>query len=264
MNRAIRLLLSMFLLLQIPFVAARGQSVFGHIRSGNRAYKKGEYKAAELSYRKAQELDSSSMKSRYNLAASLYKQERYDEAERRYSQLALEQGQQGGGALSQDALYNAANSLFKEGKYDKSIEMYKQVLRANPRDEQARYNLSEALRRIERQKQEQQSQQSKDQEGQDKQNQQQQSKENKPGEDNKENRGDRQQEQQGSGQQREGENRNEGKTPPSRQPQQGQSMSEADAKRILGALEKQQGKAAEKVRKAKQQGGRPKRPEKDW
>lgn len=261
MDRAIRLLWIMFILLQLPLVAARGQSVSGHIRSGNRAYKKGEYKAAELSYRKAQELDSTSVKTRYNLAASLYKQECYDEAGQRYGRLAEEQAS-ADGTLSHDALYNAANSLFKEGKYDKSIELYKQVLRANPRDEQARYNLSEALRRVERQKQEQQQQsqdnknqegqEKQDQQGQDKQQDQKQQSEGDQGKQKEAQRNQQQQAQQGSD------------ADQKEQAQQGQSMSEADAKRILGALEKQQGKAAEKVRKANQKGGRPKRPEKDW
>lgn len=263
MDRVFVLFFSALFAMQWSFGEAHSQTVSGNIRSGNRAYRKGEYKSAELAYRKAQEIDSASMKIRYNLAASLYKQQRYDEAEKKYSQLAQEQGQEGS-TLSQDAAYNAANSLFKEGKYDKSAELYKQVLRINPRDEAARYNLSEALRRIAQQKREQQSQKDKEQ-GKDKQEQQNQdnsggqkkgdSKEQQQG---KEQQGKEQQGQQGSGAHQGQQERTDGKTP------QGQPMREADARRILRALEKQQGKASEKVRKANQKGGSPRRSEKDW
>lgn len=257
MRREIKILCSVVLLALLPMAVTFGQSAAGHVRKGNRTYKRGEYKDAELEYRKALDLDSTSTKARYNLAASLYKQERYDEAGQRYVTLAEEQGVKE--ELGQDAMYNAANALFKSEKYDKSAELYKQVLRANPRDEQARYNLSEALRRLkkqqEQQKQQQNQQQQDQQQNQDKKDQQK-DQENKDGKSDQQNQNDEQQSQ--------GNQTKDEKQPQANGQQSERPMSEEEAKQILQALEKQQGKAAEKVRKANQKGGKPRKPEKDW
>lgn len=252
-----KLLLVTMLCVLLSIATALGQSSAGRIRKGNREYKKEEYKQAELEYRKALDADTTSAKARYNLGAALYKQGRYGEAAKRYSSLIEEQGIES--KLGGNSLYNAANSYFQEEQYGKSVELYKQALRANPRDESARYNLSEALRRLQRQEQEKhQDQQKKDQqqeknrqEGKDKQNQPQ---KDQGGEDSKKQQGE-QQDQQKKGQQGGGSEQQAG---------QGQKMSEAEARQILNALEKQQGKAAERVQKAKQKGGKPRQPEKDW
>lgn len=242
---------SVVLLALLPMAVTFGQSAAGHVRKGNRTYKRGEYKDSELEYRKALDLDSTFTKARYNLAASLYKQERYDEAGQRYVTLAEEQGVKE--ELGRDAMYNAANALFKSEKYDKSAELYKQVLRANPRDEQARYNLSEALRRLKKQQQNQQQQDQ--QQNQDKKDQQK-DQENKDGKSDQQNQNDEQQSQ--------GNQPKDEKQPQANGQQAERPMSEEEAKQILQALEKQQGKAAEKVRKANQKGGKPRKPEKDW
>lgn len=251
MRREIKVLCSVVLLALLPMAVTFGQSAAGHVRKGNRTYKRGEYKDSELEYRKALDLDSTFTKARYNLAASLYKQERYDEAGQRYVTLAEEQGVKE--ELGRDAMYNAANALFKSEKYDKSAELYKQVLRANPRDEQARYNLSEALRRLKKQQQNQQQQDQ--QQNQDKKDQQK-DQENKDGKSDQQNQNDEQQSQ--------GNQPKDEKQPQANGQQAERPMSEEEAKQILQALEKQQGKAAEKVRKANQKGGKPRKPEKDW
>ena len=272
-----RALFLALLLALLPWMGAVGQHAVGYIRKGNRAYKKQEYKAAELEYRKSLDSDSTSIKAQYNLAAALYKQERYDEAGKRYEGVAQEQGM--GAQVGRDALYNAANALFKERKYDKSAELYKQLLRENPRDEEARYNLSEALRRLEKQEQEKQNQGDSDQQqnqGNNDQGQRQNNQDQQQGQSNKDqqNQGDGQQKQQGDQDKRDGQNggtqpenqeeKQQGDARGEHQGQQQERMDAADAKRILQALEKQQGKAAEKVRRAAEKGGKPRRNTKDW
>ncbi len=44
--------------------------------------------------------------------------------------------------------YNRGNALFGEGKWAEAIEAYKDSLRANPQDEDAKYNLGIALRAL--------------------------------------------------------------------------------------------------------------------
>jgi tetratricopeptide (TPR) repeat protein len=44
--------------------------------------------------------------------------------------------------------YNRGNVLFAQGKWGDAVEAYKDSLRANPRDEDAKYNLGVALRAL--------------------------------------------------------------------------------------------------------------------
>ena len=50
------------------------------VRAGNRKFRRGDYKEAEIDYRKALLKDSLSLAGNYNLAGDLYRMERYDEA----------------------------------------------------------------------------------------------------------------------------------------------------------------------------------------
>ena len=51
------------------------------VRAGNRKFRKGDYKNAEIDYRKAVVKDSLSMAAEYNLASDLYRQEKFDDAQ---------------------------------------------------------------------------------------------------------------------------------------------------------------------------------------
>ena len=51
-------------------------------------------------------------------------------------------------ALRGASHYNRGNALFNEGKWADAIDAYKDSLRANPRDQDAKYNLGIALRTL--------------------------------------------------------------------------------------------------------------------
>ena len=50
------------------------------VRRGNRQFRRGEYKEADISYRKALVKDSTSFAANYNLANTLYRQENPQDA----------------------------------------------------------------------------------------------------------------------------------------------------------------------------------------
>ena len=50
------------------------------VRAGNRKFSKGNFKEAEIDYRKAVVKDSTSLHAQYNLASALYRQQDYDGA----------------------------------------------------------------------------------------------------------------------------------------------------------------------------------------
>ena len=58
-------------------VAVSGQTDRRDVRAGNRRFAKGDFKAAEIDYRKAVLKDSTSMAGSYNLDNALYRQESY-------------------------------------------------------------------------------------------------------------------------------------------------------------------------------------------
>jgi len=139
------------------------------VRSGNKSYKNGHFKEAEIDYRKALTKAPNSQKATYNLGNALYKQKNYDEASAQYLKLAQSEGKE---ASKENVYYNLGNSLLENKKYKESIDAYKMALRQNPKDEDTRYNLSYAMSKL--QQQQQQKQQQKQQQQQQKQQQQQQ------------------------------------------------------------------------------------------
>jgi Ca-activated chloride channel family protein len=93
------------------------------------AYQKGNYqKSAEL-YQKINNDEA-----KYNEADSLYKMKKYKEALDIYNQIKDKK-------LAEKVEYNKGNCYAKMGKIDKAINSYKNVLKLNPNDKDAKYNL---------------------------------------------------------------------------------------------------------------------------
>lgn len=147
-NISITILIS--LLIAVMALPAQAQTEKKSVRRGNKAYSKQDYVESEVQYRKALEQNAHSIKGQYNLAAALYKQEKYEEAAEANGAVNAS----GMNAQNQsNLLYNQANALFKQEKYQECAKLYKQAIKLNPNDMQARYNLSEALRKLQQQQQ---------------------------------------------------------------------------------------------------------------
>jgi tetratricopeptide (TPR) repeat protein len=146
----------------------------------------------------------------------LYKQDKYDDASRRFIDLA---GRETDHKDLSKIYYNLGNSLLQSGKVAESIEAYKNALRNNPDDIEAKHNLAWAMRLL--QQQQQQQQQNQNQDNKDQQNQQNQQ--------NKDQDKQQQQKQQ--------------------QDQQMDKISQEDANRLLEALQQDEKQLQEKLKK---------------
>ncbi len=140
-------------------VNVQSQNKKSLLKKGNKLFKDSLYNDAEIKYRKSLEKDQDYFGASYNLANSIYKQERYDESSSLYKSLK-------DNAKNDEELsvihFNEGNSLLKEKKTDLAIESFKEALRKSPNDEDARFNLAYALK-MKEQEQENKDQENKDQ-----------------------------------------------------------------------------------------------------
>ncbi len=204
------------------------------IRKGNREYKDENFSDAELNYREALESNPQNIKALYNLANSLYKQGRYDEAANILEGLA---GMDLSDSQKADILHNLGNSNIGNQKIQEGIEAYKNSLRLRPEDMDTRHNLAYAMRLLQEQEQQQQNQ-----------DQQQDQDENENEDDQQPQPQDQEQEQ--NDQQQES------------QPKPDQ-ISPQDAERILDAMNQQEQKIQEKIER-EEKVRQPARPEREW
>lgn len=241
------------LLLCSALAASAQEGTSKLIRKGNEQYKKQQYADAEASYKKALERNAKSVAGHYNLGNSLYEQKRYEAARQQYANtLKTEAGKD----VKADAAYNIGNTFMEDKKWEESIKNYKAALKANPADEQARYNLAYAQAMLKKQQNQQQGggnnkdkNDKKDQKNQDK---------------DKDKKDDQQKDQDKKDQNK--QNQQKDKDQQDKEQQQNQpkpsKLTQEEAKRLLQALAQQEKKLQEdKMKKVKASPGMV---EKDW
>ncbi|KAF0238438.1 MAG: hypothetical protein FD181_1088 [Prolixibacteraceae bacterium] len=194
--------LILMILATVFSVVAHGQNERKHIRSGNKLFMDAvkdttkidtvKFSNAETEYRKALNKKPDNVQWNFNLANAIYKQQRFDEAAGKFTDLAEKMETQEEKAR---ALHNLGNSQLMNQKIDESIESYKKALRKNPNDLDTKYNLAyaqllkkqqEQQQQNQDQNQDQQNKNNQDQQEQDQQNQQQQARQNKISKENAE------------------------------------------------------------------------------
>jgi len=168
-----RHLILLVLLLILSNMNLRGQSESSHLRKGNELYEDKKFNDAEIQYRKGLEKNKKSWTGQYNLANSLYKQEKYAEAASILDSLRETTSDKN---RQSKVYHNLGNALLKDKQYEKSVEAYKQALKLDPKAEDSRYNLSYAYQMLKKQQQQQQQQQQNKQEKKDPQKQKQEEK----------------------------------------------------------------------------------------
>lgn len=231
-------------LLCFPAVLS-AQKEAGNIRSGNRHYESERYTDAEVDYRRGLEKNPDSFEAHYNLGNALFRQDKYDEAAREYTQALQLMESRKDKADRKDTLrlahsyHNLGNSFYGQQKFQDAVRAYKQSLRLNPKDNDTRYNLIKAME-MQQQQQQQQQNQDQNQEQQEQEQQQQQ-----------------QQEQEAQEQQAEEQQAQEAQAQES-----DEQMDKETAEQILQALEQDEQDTQDKVQQKK--GGKKKRVEKDW
>lgn len=227
-------ILSIFILLLLAS-SLSAQQESRDVRRGNKEYNSEKYTDAEVNYRRGLEKNNKSFEAHFNLGDALFRQEKYPEARKEFE---AAQAQIKDGDLQKQAAtdHNIGNTYFAQQQYKEAVESYKRALRANPSDDQTRYNLVKAMMMLQQQQQQEQNQ--KNQQNQDKQQQQQQQQQQEQQE----------QEQQEQQQEQQQENENE--------------MSKETAEQLLQALEQDEQETGEKAKRV-QMGGS-KRVEKNW
>lgn len=240
------------------------QDYRSNTRKGNKVYDKKQYSDAEILYRKALASDSTFYKAQYNLGDALYKDKRYDEAVNYYNKV-LENPTADASAKAK-AYYNMGNSYLQSGldnrtdpaameKFKNAISSYQNSLKINPKDNDAKYNLSYAKKMLQQMQQQNQQQQNQNQQQQNQQQQQ-----DKNNQDNK----DKNQQQNQDNQQQNQDNEQQNQDNQQQQRQQGtdkkQEQKKKDAERILDAVKNNEKKTLDK-QKVKVRGGKI---EKDW
>ncbi len=206
------------------------------IRHGNRDYNKDNFAEAEVDYRRGLEKNNQSYEAHYNLGDALFRQNKYPEAAEEFMKAAQVIDPKKDKQKAAKTYHNLGNSLFAQQQYDKAITAYQQSLRANPKDNDTRYNMVKAMQMLQQQQQQQQqNQQNQDQQQQQQEQQQQQ-------QEQEQNQDQQQQDQQ-------------------QQQQDEQQMDQETAEQILQALEQDEQDTQEKLQR--QQGSK-RRVEKDW
>jgi len=124
------------------------------------AYGSKDYEKALEYYKDAQNGAPDGVDLSDEMGQSAYKAEKYDVAEKIYQQ---NQANKTSVKSQADNYHNLGNSRMRSQNYKGAVEAYKDALRRNPNDKKTRYNLSEAMRQIQKEKRQQQQQQNQNQ-----------------------------------------------------------------------------------------------------
>ncbi|MCU7552395.1 tetratricopeptide repeat protein [Chitinophagaceae bacterium LB-8] len=151
MKKCLILVCFLFLLAE-----GRAQSVEQSLAKGNQYYKNQQYDLAEIQYRKALEEVPNNLTAKYNLANSLYRQRKNDEALDILKNIHEEGSNKN---LQSSIFYNTGVIYTRQKSLEASIEAYKSALRLNPDDKEARENLQKALLELKKEQQNRQNQQ---------------------------------------------------------------------------------------------------------
>jgi tetratricopeptide (TPR) repeat protein len=165
----------LYSILILPSYTALAQKEKYVLREGNNQYHNGRYIESEKYYSDALKKKNDYYKANFNLGDAYYKQGKMTDAIGQYD--AFIKNSNNKDTLSK-AFHNIGNAYLKTKSYDDAIKAYKNSLKFNPKDEDTRYNLAYAKKKLEEQKKK--NEQNKDKQNKDnKDNKDQQKKENK-------------------------------------------------------------------------------------
>lgn len=226
------------------------------VRAGNRKFRKGDWKAADISYRKALVKDSTSVPANFNLANTLYRTENYDEAAKTMEKI---KDSAPSSAHAADYFYNVGDIAIAKKDWQGAVTAFKESLLRNPGDLEAKENYIYAKKMLENQ------QNGGGGNGQDNQdNQQNKNDQNGQGDQNQDQNKDKKQDQ----------NQNQNQNDQNNQPQQnnqsgqqdGQQMkiSPQQAQQMLRAIQAKEKETQDKVNKEKAEALKSRQKEKNW
>jgi tetratricopeptide (TPR) repeat protein len=219
------------------------------IKQGNKLYEQMKYDEAAANYAKALQKNPTYTPGLFNLGNTLYQQKKYDESRKVMEQTAKVAGDKDSKSA---ANYNVGNTFMSQQKWEDAIASYKHSLRNNPQDADAKYNLSYAEQMLKKQNQDnknnknnKQNKQNKDQQKKDKQ-------------DQKKDQDKKNQDKQDQGQNDQDKEDQEKDQKPEGQPSK---LSQQQAEQLLNALQQEEKKLQDKMKKEK---GVPVKMQRDW
>lgn len=226
----------------LPFAVSFAQREMVDVMKGNFFYNREGYTKAEIDYRRGVEKNKNSYEAHFNMGDALYQQNKYQDALEEFETAARMLDPQKDKERYARVNHNMGNCYYAMQQYGDAVAAYQKALRANPKDDDTRYNMVKAMQMLQQQQQEQQQQQqNQDQDQQDQQEQQQQQQQDQDDQDNQQEQEQQQQQQQ--------------------QEQDENQMDKETAEQILDALEQDEQETQENI---KRQQGNKRRVEKDW
>lgn len=232
------------------------------VRKGNRDFKKEDYKAAEIDYRKALVKDSLSFAAGYNLGNTLYRTGDKEQAGKIYQKMQTTAAVSPHAA---DYYYNVGNVACDAKDWQAAVDAYKQSLLRNPSDMDAKENYIYAKQMLKNQQnqgggggqnQQDQDQNKDNQDNNDQQNQ---------GQDNKDQNGKDNQDQNQNQNQNQDQNNGQDRQDQGQNPQGQQAkITPQAAQQILQAIQAKEKETQDKVKKEKAQVLKSRQKEKNW
>ena len=251
-------LINILLLLCAVSAGLSAQTDRKEVRAGNRKFAKGDFKEAEIDYRKAVVKDSLSVAGAYNLASTLYRQEDWDGADK-----SLQSIKEVAPATENAARwhYNCGDVALQKKDYAAAVKAFREALLLTPDDLDAKENYIYAKKMLQNQQnggggQNQDQQNQNQQQNQDQQNQQDQN------QDQNQNQQDQQQNQDQQNQQQQDQQQNQDQQ--GQQGQQEQKISPQQAQQMLKAIQAKEKETQDKVKKEKAQMLKSRQKDKNW
>lgn len=218
------------------------------VRAGNRKFRKGDFAASEIDYRKAVLKDSLSVAGEYNLASSLYRQQNYEEAA---EALGRADAQVAGTPHAADYYYNEGDVALQRKNYSAAVNAFRQSLLLNPGDIDAKENYIYAKEMLK-------NQQGGGGGGQD--NQDQQDQQDNQDQQNQDDQNQNDKDQQNQNQDNQNQDQQQDQQPQPRE----QNISQQQARQMLKAIQAQEKETQDKVKKEKAAMLKSRQKEKNW
>lgn len=224
------------------------------VRAGNRKFRKEDWKAADISYRKALVKDSTSVPANFNLANTLYRTENYDEAAKTMEKI---KDSAPSSANAADYFYNVGDIAIAKKDWQGAVTAFKESLLRNPGDLEAKENYIYAKKMLENQQNGGGGNGQDNQDNQD--NQQNKNDQNDQGDQNQDKNQDQNQNDQNNQPQQNNQNNQSGQ-------QDGQQMkiSPQQAQQMLRAIQAKEKETQDKVNKEKAEALKSRQKEKNW
>ena len=231
-------------LMLAPALPMHAQADKREVRAGNRKFKKGGFKEAEIDYRKAALKDSLSVPGEYDLASSLYRQQDYEGAGKAL-QTVKDFAPHGEHAAKWQ--YNRGDVALQQKDYATAVEAFREALLLEPDDLDAKENYIYAKLMLQNQQNGGGGDQNQD------------NKDNQDNQDQQQNQD--QQDQQQDQQQQDQDNQDDQQQ---QEQQQDQKISPQQAQQMLQAIQAREKETQDKVKKEKAAALKSRQKEKNW